>query len=189
MPIYLMYRKNFRNIPTPILALIRYGKLNISHFGIYFPIPKPTPQLKTSGSATASEPHLPKVDGERENARTTRSSDPSRPFKTLYEGMREFSRLRIRIKGCMDSLCARTGLGTPMEWKNWSLGKRVLSGLLANRILGHPVTNLEIWASVNPYSLRRFNTASGFSGDLTLRHKFLDAETASFEDKPHELTR
>ncbi|GER24766.1 genome polyprotein [Striga asiatica] len=100
--------------------------------------------------------------------------------------MIDFSRLRHKSKGVRDSLLAKMGRGTPMEAKNSSLGKRVWSGQ-AERTFGNRVTITEMSAAVNPYSLRRFKTASGFSGDFSW--SLLEARTAASGANPHELTR
>ncbi|KAI7985592.1 hypothetical protein LOK49_LG14G01499 [Camellia lanceoleosa] len=73
--------------------------------------------------------------------------------------------LLFKTAGAEDSILATSVLKTPLDLKNWNLGKRVFSG--SHKITGgYLLTRFEIWVLVKPWFSKNARTESGF---LSLR--------------------
>ena len=97
-----------------------------------------------------------------------------------------FSKLLRKRSGDVDTILVTSVLETPLDSKNWSLGKRVFSGShMSNG--GRFLMIFEIWVSVNPWFLKNARTESYLFVVPNLR--FLDAVRAFSGGNPHEFMR
>ncbi|KAK3003228.1 hypothetical protein RJ639_019780, partial [Escallonia herrerae] len=93
-------------------------------------------------------------------------------LRKLHKGM-------IRLCKPFLSICgfeAMSSLDAPIEWKNSSLGRRVVSGLAKSKS-GYVVISLEIWVLVKPWTRSSARTESGLLEDT--KRSLLDLDTAN----------